>query len=147
VLRRGWFLGRRIRGCGWQDEWIVRLFRREGARFDDAAVHERLVSGGEGAMPLAGASLEHHSYPDWNACVTKLVRYGHAGAEQAWARGKRAGALDVLLRPPLRFLRMYVLQAGVFDGGHGLVLCALAAAQVALKYGELWSRSRLAPRP
>lgn len=147
VRREGWFLGRRIRHCGWQAEWIVRLFRREGASFDDAPVHERLVAGGEGAERLAGARLEHHSYPDWGACVDKLVRYARAGADGAWRRGRRAGPLDVLLRPPLRFVRMYLLQGGVLDGAHGLVLCALASAQVALKYGELWARGGRAPRP
>jgi uncharacterized protein YggT (Ycf19 family) len=50
--------------------------------------------------------------------------------------------LDVLVRPPLRFLRMYVLQLGVLDGAHGLVLCALAAVQVFLKYAELWAGAR-----
>jgi hypothetical protein len=37
---------------------------------------------------------------------------------------------------------MYVLQLGVLDGAHGLVLCALASAQVFLKYAELWSDAR-----
>jgi (heptosyl)LPS beta-1,4-glucosyltransferase len=105
------------------------------------------VAGAEGAVRLPGAEIEHHSYPDWDACVDKLVRYSKAGAEKAWRDGRRAGALDVLIRPPLRFARMYLLQAGVRDGGHGLVLCVLAAAQVALKYGELWSRTRAARRP
>jgi hypothetical protein len=46
------------------------------------------------------------------------------------------------VRPALRFARMYLLQGGVLDGGHGLVLCALAAWQVGLKYAGLWARSR-----
>jgi hypothetical protein len=142
LLRRGWFLGKRIRGCGWQDEWIVRLFRRDNARFDDAVVHEKLVAGAENAQRIQGVAIEHHSYSDWSACTTKLVRYAHAGAEKAWDEGRRAGPLDVLIRPPLRFLRMWLLQGGIFDGGHGVVLCVLAAAQVALKYGELWARAR-----
>ena len=46
------------------------------------------------------------------------------------------------LRPPLRFARQYVLQAGFLDGAHGLLLCALAAAQVFIKYALLWDRTR-----
>lgn len=141
VRRRGWFLGRPIRHCGWRDERLVRLFRRDRARFDDAPVHERLLLDGPAARPLDG-TLEHHSYPGWRACTEKLVRYAGANAEKAWRAGRRAGPLDLLLRPPLRFARMYVLQLGVLDGAHGLVLCALAAAQVFLKYAELWARGR-----
>lgn len=137
IARHGWFLGRRIRHCGWGGERVLRLFRRAAARFDDAPVHEQVeVTGPLGE--LAGA-LEHHSYADWRDCREKLVRYAAAGARRARARGRRAGPLDLLLRPPLRFLRMYLLQLGFLDGAHGLALCALAAAQVFLKYAELWA--------
>lgn len=141
LLRRTTFLGRRIRWCGWRDERLVRLFRREAGRFDDAVVHERLLVSGPAGPVLAGA-IEHLSYRTWSDCTTKLVRYADANADRAHRAGKRANALDVALRPPLRFLRMYVLQLGVLDGAHGLVLCLLASAQVMLKYAELWQRSR-----
>ncbi len=141
LARVTWFLGRRIRFCGWQRESIVRLFRRDRARFDDAEVHEQVHVQGPGPVRLAGL-LEHHSYRTLEDCTSKCVRYARAGAEKAWRRGRRATALDVLVRPPLRFLRQYVLQLGVLDGAHGLVLCGFAAAQVFLKYSELWQRTR-----
>lgn len=143
-LRRvTWFLGRRIRFCGWRGERVVRLFRRDRARFDDAVVHEQVFVEGPGPGSLPG-SIEHRSYRTFEDCVHKLVRYAHAGAEKAWRRGQRASLFDVVLRPPSRFLRQYVLQLGFLDGAHGLLLCALAAAQVFLKYAELWQRARAA---
>lgn len=135
--RHSWFLGRRIRHCGWQGEKVTRLFRRADARFDDAPVHERLLHPGPPG-DLAGA-LEHHSYADWSDCVQKLTQYAAAGARRARAEGRRAGPLDLVLRPPLRFLRMYVLQRGFLDGAHGVALCGLASAQVFLKYADLWA--------
>src|SRR4029077_20803446 len=84
--------------------------------------------------------IEHHSYDSWAECVDKLQRYAAAGAEKAARAGRRAGPAAAIVRPPLRFLRMYVLQLGVLDGAHGLVLCGLAAAQVFLKYATLWAR-------
>jgi len=133
-----WFLGRRIRWCGWRGERVLRLFRRDAASFDDRPVHETVRV--EGMVADLDARLEHHSYETWPDCVGKMTRYASAGAERARRAGRRAGMLDVLVRPPLRFLRMYVLQLGVLDGAHGLVLCALAAAQVFLKYADLWAR-------
>jgi glycosyltransferase involved in cell wall biosynthesis len=136
--RATWFLGRRIRHCGWRGEKVLRLFRREGARFDRALVHERVEVAGPVA-DLAGL-IEHRSYERWEDCRAKLFAYAAAGTEEARRKGRRASALDVVLRPPLRFLRMYVLQAGFLDGAHGAALCALAAAQVLLKYAGLWAR-------
>lgn len=138
--RRTFFLGRRIRFCGWRGETVLRLFRRERAAFDDAPVHERVRV--EGRLGRLDGAIEHHSYATWDACVRKLTVYASAGAERARRAGRAAGPLDVVLRPPLRFLRMYVLQLGVLDGFHGLLVCALAAAQVFLKYAELWSGGR-----
>jgi len=132
-----WFLGKRIRHCGWRGEKILRLFRREAASFDDAPVHERVRVKGP-VTDLAGV-IEHRSYERWEDCESKLVRYAAAGAARMRRAGRGAGALDVLIRPPLRFFRMYVLQAGFLDGAHGLLVCLLAAAQVLLKYAELWA--------
>ena len=83
--------------------------------------------------------IEHRSYESWADCRDKLVRYATAGAEKARREGRRAGPLDVMLRPPLRFLRMYVLQLGFLDGARGVAVCALAAAQVLLRYADLWA--------
>ncbi|MCC6348024.1 MAG: glycosyltransferase family 2 protein [Candidatus Eisenbacteria bacterium] len=141
--RRTWFLGRRIRWCGWGDEWLPRLFGRRAASFDDATVHEQVRIGNARVLRAPGPfEIEHHSYRTLEDCFLKMRRYASAGAEQDWARGRRAGALDLLLRPPLRFARQYVAQLGFLDGVHGLVLCGFAAAQVFLKYAALWDRGR-----
>ncbi len=141
--RTSFFLGRRIRWCGWRDERLPRLFLRAGARFDDAPVHERVIVDGPVRLEPGGPfEIEHHSYPTLESCVEKMLRYAPANAEKAWREGRRAGPLDPLVRPPLRFLRQYVLQLGFLDGAHGLVLCGFAAAQVFLKYAALWDRTR-----
>lgn len=140
LARRGWFLGRPIRFCGWRNERVLRLFPRAAARFGDEAVHERVrVEARVVALP---GRIEHHAYARWEDCTAKLVRYAAAGAAQALRAGRRAGPLDLLLRPPARFLRQYVLQLGVLDGAAGLALCGLAAAQVFLKYAAIWERTR-----
>ena len=144
-LRVAYFLGRRIRFCGWRGQRLVRLFRRERARFDDALVHERLQL--EGATALLAGTLEHQSYPTWDVCVTKMRRYAEAGALNAHRAGRRAGPLDGVVRAPLRFVRQYVLQLGFLDGADGVLVCALAAAQVYLKYTRLWQLGREAGRP
>jgi len=143
LRRRGWFLGRPIRFCGWRNERVLRLFRRDGARFDTAPVHERIER--PGRIEDLGVTLDHLSYETWEDCRRKLLHYSAAGADASARAGRRAGLLDVLLRPPLRFVRMYVLQLGVLDGARGALLCGLAATQVFLKYGALWAASR-APR-
>lgn len=141
ISRRTWFLGAPIRYCGWQGETVMRLFPRESASFDGAPVHEQVHLRGVECASLAGR-IEHHSYRTWAQCVDKPRRYASLGAERAWAQGRRAGMADVVLRPPLRFVRQYLLQWGLLDGARGFLVSALGAWQVFLKYGEMWSRAR-----
>ena len=68
----------------------------------------------------------------------KFLNYAEWGAAQAFRDGRRAGLIEIGFRPTWRFFRMYVLQAGFLDGLHGLVLCALQAFGVFLKYARLW---------
>jgi glycosyltransferase involved in cell wall biosynthesis len=141
--RVNFFLGGRIRYCGWGGERLVRLFRRDAARFADAdLVHEEVAVPGTPGR-LAGV-LEHRSYETWADCVVKRDRYAEANAEKAFRAGRRAGPLDGLVRAPFRFLRQYVLQLGVLDGWRGLVLCAFAASQVRRKYDRLHALGRTA---
>src|SRR5204862_7107231 len=69
VARRTWFLGRRIRFCGWRGEKVLRLFRRDRASFDDAPVHEQVRV--EGTVADLPGILEHRSYESWEECRAK----------------------------------------------------------------------------
>jgi len=139
VRRRNVFLGKRVTHGGWGHDWVVRLFRRD-RRFVERQLHgalERVADVGQLAQPL-----EHVPYRDLTHYMHKLDRFTRLGAEELAARGRRPRMTDLLIRPPARFIRMYVLQLGALDGWHGVVLCGLAAVNVFLKYARLWERSR-----
>ncbi len=142
LARANRFLGRPIRYSGWQDDRVLRLFRRAEGRFV-GAIHER-VEGPRRVGDLPGA-LEHEPYATWGDYERKLWRYARAGARAAHAAGRRVGPWAMVLRPPARFVRMYVAQRGFLDGAPGLVLCGLSAIAVFLKYALLWDATRRGP--
>ena len=140
IKRRTWFLGKAIRFCGWRNERVLRLFRRDRARFDGSLVHEQVHV--DGRVVDLGATLDHLSYETWDDARRKLLQYSAANAGRMALEARRATLLDVITRPPLRFIRMYVLQLGVLDGARGILLCGLAATQVFLKYAGHWAARR-----
>jgi hypothetical protein len=87
------------------------------------------------------APLVHDSYKDFSAYLRKLDKYTDWGAEDLRGKGRRASVLHLLVKPPARFVRMYVLQLGVLDGVRGLIVCTLGATSVFLKYSKLWRLS------
>jgi glycosyltransferase involved in cell wall biosynthesis len=139
VRRRNHFLGRPVGHGGWGSDWVVRLFRRN-RRFTERKLHEALEPVPD--MGRLATPLDHVPYRDLSHYLQKLDLYSGWAAEELAARGRRPRLNDVLLRPPARFVRMYLLQLGVLDGWRGAVLCGLSAASVFLKYARLWERSR-----
>ncbi len=145
VKRESFFFGQHIKHCGWERDFVVRLYDRRVSRYADVRVHEKIITDGETAR-LPGV-LYHDTVRSMAQYFEKFDRYTTWGAEDLHARGRRASLSALLLRPPARFFKMYVLRLGFLDGGAGLVLCLLAACNVLLKYIKLWGMGRTtAPR-
>jgi glycosyltransferase involved in cell wall biosynthesis len=135
VCRRVCYLGRWMRHGGWGEDWVLRLFRPERARFSGARVHERVLLDGP-SKRLAGL-LEHYSYRDLGHHWQKIDQLSRLGAEEAWEEGRRARLVDLIVRPPARWSKMYLVRLGFLDGWRGLVAAALAGCYVFLKYARL----------
>ena len=145
IRRSNFFLGKRIRYCGWGTDRVIRLFRRDVARYQDRQVHAEIDL--PGPLPALSGPLEHHTFRSFGQYWRKLDLYSEWGARQMYLEGRRAGGVQLLLRPLGRFVRMYVLRLGFLEGAHGVVLSLLGAFTVYLKYARLWEMAVLSERP
>jgi glycosyltransferase involved in cell wall biosynthesis len=136
IRRETYFLGKRIRFCGWHNDRVGRLFRRGQARYPRKQVHAQLQT--NGPAPMLRSSMLHYVVQDIDEYMGRIRRYGTWGATQAWRDGKRAGLAHVLIRPLWRFLRAYVFQLGFLDGMPGLVFCFLQGVGTGLKWSTVW---------
>ncbi|MEM6454516.1 MAG: glycosyltransferase family 2 protein [Acidobacteriota bacterium] len=137
IHRRVFFLGKVIRFSGWQNDQVVRLVRRDTARYPNRRVHADMIT--KGPAPRLKSSMDHHMVNDFHLYVLRIVKYSRWGAAQGWKEGKHPGVLEVLGRPVWRFFRTYGYQFGVLDGMRGLVFCLLQAYGSHLKWAILWS--------
>ncbi|MBD3160693.1 MAG: glycosyltransferase [Candidatus Latescibacteria bacterium] len=135
MRRRNHYLGRIVRHGAWSNDRVLRLFRKDAARIVDRLVHEGVAVAGP-VGDLDGA-LDHWSYRDLLHHQRKIATWSRLWAAEAKRAGRRAGPHDLLFRPPLRFLKGYVLKAGFLDGRAGLVLAFLDAVYVGMKYASL----------
>lgn len=140
VDRTSSYCGQVIRHAGWSPDWIVRLFRRDAARFSDDLVHERvLVRGSVGRLQ---GELLHRSFPDLESVLDKVNRYSTAGAQSLADRGKRGSPAKAVGHGLWAFLRTYVLQRGFLDGAMGLALAVSNAEGTYYRYLKLWLLQR-----
>lgn len=136
IPRLSWYCGRFIRHAGWQPDYVLRLFKREAAKFSDDLVHERVISA-DRVAPLTQHFL-HYSYLNFSQVLSKIDAYSSASAQQAYARGKRSSVAGALGHGAWAFFRTYVIRAGFLDGAHGLALSISNAETSYYKYLKLW---------
>jgi len=138
--RLTWHLGRWIRHGEFHPDWQLRLFRRSRGCWAGVNPH--------GHVELAGRSerlrgdLHHFSYRDLADQVARIQDFSRVQAAAMWDAGRRARTADLVFRPPLRFLRAYLLKQGFRDGIAGFMIAAATAFHVFLKYAKLWELGR-----
>ena len=132
--------GRWIRHGDWYPDRLVRMFRRDRARFAGGKVHERLEITGN-IHPLA-SELYHHSFKDEADHWARCEHYARLWAETQFEMGRSAGPLAATSHAAFRWFRGYLLKRGFLDGPQGWRIAAFCAREVALKYRLLRSLHR-----
>jgi len=146
VYRANYFLGHRIRHCGWGWDKVLRLFRRDLGRYVGETDHAE-VTVSSGKIGHLKAQMEHFSYWSYDQYFRKFHRYTVQSAETKHAAGKRVSFLRMFLSPPLRFLHCYIIRLGFLDGLVGLQICALTGMSSFVKQIRLWELGHALPQP
>jgi len=100
----------------------------------------------EGEVRRLEGDLEHYSYDDLADQLARVQEFSRIEAHELRRAGRRARIRDMLLRPPARFLRAYVLKGGFRDGVPGLTIAAVSSFHVFLKFAKLWELEHVARR-
>lgn len=129
------FCGRLMRHSGWWPDYVVRLFRRDAARFSANNTHERLIVNG-----LTGKlkqPLMHEAITRLEQMLDKMNAYSTNTALMYHQRGRRASLFTALLHGGWAFMRTYVLRLGFLDGREGFMLAVANAEGSYYRYLKL----------
>lgn len=139
--RRVRFLGRWIRHGDWYPDTKLRLFRKAFGRCGGKEPHDRIIV--EGRVKSLRHPMYHYTYTGITDQITTINRFSSITA-RGYLEDERTFRLrDLFFRPPLRFLRCYLLKRGFLDGMPGLVIATLTAYAVFIKYVKLWELERM----
>ena len=136
VPRVTFHLGRWMRSTDWYPDYQLRLYDRRRARWTGRHVHESVKA--DGAVQDLRGELQHFAYRDLAHHFQTMDRYTTLAARQMFEDGRRAGFFDLMVHPPAAFFRNYVLRGGFRDGVPGLIVSAMNARYVGLKFAKLW---------
>ncbi|MFH1144244.1 MAG: glycosyltransferase family 2 protein [Candidatus Eisenbacteria bacterium] len=137
------YLGREIRHCGWDNEYHLRVFNRRHGNYAEMHLHESVVL--DGSVLQLEEEVLHNPYPTIEAHLNKVCLYSGLGALQLRQQGRHASLPEAFARAVLKFVKMYLFQAGFLDGAHGLILSGISSYAVLCKYLRLWELTRCKP--
>lgn len=140
----GYYLERITNYCGkwikhtWSHDIKIRLWSRTKGSWDSNIIHEQ-VQLKEGAQTsLLKGKLLHYSYPTIESHLSQISKFGAISANAKYAKGKKATICKLIIKPPVKFLKLYFVKLGFLDGFEGFVIAVLSAYAEFIKYVNLY---------
>ncbi|MDC8000061.1 glycosyltransferase family 2 protein [Aequorivita todarodis] len=136
VKRDFYFMGKRIKYSGLQNDYVVRFFNKNHCKYNANLVHETLEV--DGKSENLKNTLPHHTYKSFDEYTAKAHRYSALQAEMLYKKGTKPNYYHFLFRPFYRFWNQFIFRLGILDGKEGFVLAYVSAFSVFKRYVNLW---------
>lgn len=131
INRRTFYLGDWVRHA-WQPDWVLRLVRRERARWTGHDPHAHLEVAGA-TQPLIG-DLLHYSYRDLADHLARTIRYARVGAERYAREGRPLRWHHLALSPWAAFFKKMIFKSAWRDGWRGWIISVVTMFGVFAKH-------------
>jgi len=139
LLRRNHFMGRPLTRSSSGNERLVRLMRKDRARYVNA-VHETPIV--EGEIRDLAAPMEHLTNVRLRDAFDKSRRYAILWAADMHGRGKTTSMLGIAGHTLHRWFKVYLLKRGFLEGTRGFIYAGFESVGVFFKYSMLWELQR-----
>jgi glycosyltransferase involved in cell wall biosynthesis len=121
----------------WKNNWVMRLFHKDVAKWDQALVHEKLSFDEHVQIKKLKGVLHHFTTTGFEAYYKKLQAYSNLMAEKYYVNGKKSSRLKIYLAPAFNFIKNYVFQLGILDKKAGWDIAKAYALYTYMKYKKL----------
>lgn len=136
VDRDFYFMNKRIKYSGMQNDSVIRVFQKKHGRYNDQLVHETLEV--DGTTATLRESLPHYTYKSFDAYTAKIHRYSELQGNMLYEKKKKPTYYHFIVRPWWRFVHQYFIKLGILDGKEGFILAYVSAFGVFKRYVNLW---------
>lgn len=141
VERDNYYHGRLIKGCGWANDRVQRLFNRNTTRFNDKLIHEGLTRKDIMKTEPMKGHLKHYPYDEASQLLQKMQHYSTLWAEENRGR-RKTSPTGAVLSGLATFFKSYLLQNGWKYGYEGLLISVSNANGAFYKYIKLYEADR-----
>jgi glycosyltransferase involved in cell wall biosynthesis len=129
------FLGRLLRFGGEYKKPHLRLFNRRVGTFTSDRVHEHAeIQGKKGFLKN---HILHYSYDGITDYLAKFNEYTTIAADTLFQKGRRGATVNLFVRFPLTFFKIYFLKGCILDGYRGFLWSLFSSLYPVVKFAKL----------
>ena len=141
IMRDNYYNHKIIACCGWENDWVNRLFNRKNTRFNSNSVHESLVLEGNIKIQKLKNRFKHYTYNNPSELIKKMDIYS-----TLWANDnvgvKKSSPLKAIIKATFSFIHFFFLKKGFLNGYEGFLISINNANNTFYKYIKLYELTR-----
>ncbi len=135
IPRHNYYNGKRIRGCGWDPEKVVRLYHRKSTGYSESQVHESVADKHLEIIDLK-SPLIHTPYRSTADFLAKMQHYSTLFAKENQTK-KKSSLTKAIGHGLFAFLKSYFLKRGFLCGREGFIISLYNGNTAFYKYLKL----------
>ena len=135
IPRKNYFLGKKVRFSGWQNDKVLRLFNKNNCTYNGKLVHEEIVC--KGKVGVLKNNIIHYTFNDYDDYLKKIKIYSALKAKELYANNVKPGFYYKYIKPTYRFIYHYIISLGFLDGKTGYTIAKINAIGMKERYYQL----------
>lgn len=135
IKRDNFFLNKRIKSCGWGDDYQVRLFKKSKTKISNRLVHEGFIV--DGNLGKLNEPILHFSYRSFKEALDKINHYSSLEALEK-ASKQKSNIFTILFYPVIYFIQHFIFRYGFVDGIYGFFVSLFHAWTKLLVQLKIW---------
>lgn len=136
IPRLNYYMGQKVRFSGWQNDAVIRLFKRDECVYESLKVHSEIKT--KGKIGRLKQKIEHHAYKGFSSILKKIDRYSSYKAYDKMRTVKKITMFHLFIKPAFKFFKHYILHLGFLDGRVGFIISKLSAYDVFIRGIKMW---------
>ena len=141
ILRDNYYKERLMHCCGWQGDFVMRLFNKSKVEFNNNQVHESLELPKDITVEKLQHTMKHYTYQSSTQLISKMDYYSTLWAADYQGK-KTSSPLKAITRSLFAFVKFYIFKKGFLSGYEGLLISVTNANGVFYKYMKLYEVNR-----
>jgi len=140
ILRNNYYNKKLMKCCGWDNDYVNRLFNKKITTFNNKQVHESVIINENIKLQKLTHSFKHYSFDNASQLIEKMQNYSTLYAKEH-INYKKSSPAKAFLNASYSFVKNYFFQKGFLYGYEGLLIAISNANGVFYKYIKLYEET------